>query len=472
MTCRRQLRAHACWALFLAVALAPARSYGLPPPDGIGPILAEMAERGTQFRAEKLHAMGLEGLSAVLDWFLPGTAEPKTAEPPDGRVAELIAQLGDESFRVREAATQKIHRLGIVAQAALVEATRSSDAEIAWRAVRILRAWETERNQDVNRYTTGLNVYLSGITDEPRLQELARRSKLVLDAGLPAAPGRQHVVRLCILALARTGKDQYTDGLKPLLKHRERRVATFVTQAVAAGVAADGHYPAILLDALESEHQDIALTALNSVTAGTDAQQADELKRRLHALLKGNDETLKLQACRPLIAQFHDAEALDYVRTLLNGPKQELARKHQAIGVLGDPRAVGKTIDPKVLELLLSLIKSNETNLRLPAVNALANHAGEDVVRALIPLLGDPLSSVSRAAVRGLQTQTDRKMVRGLLADAAKDGQNEKVKQQAATLIKQFDATPMPPAGSRATRGIRPPMPPIMLDEEVDDIFQ
>jgi HEAT repeat protein len=459
----------ACFAAVLwAALLVPGRAGGAPP-ERIGPILAEMAERGTQFRGDKLHAMGLDGLSAVLDWFLPDTAGPKTVEAPDARVAGLVAQLGDESSRVREAATQKLYRLGIAAQAALVEAARSSDAEISWRAVRIIRAWETERNQDVNRYVTGLNVYLSGITDAPRLHEVSRRCKLVLDAGLPATVGRQQVVRMCIQTLTRAGKDEYTDGLRPLLKQGNPQVAVFVVQAVAAGVTAGAPCPAILVDALESREQQVVSLALNFAAAGSDARRADEVKDRLHAILKGNDENLKLQACRPLIGQFGDAEALNYVRTLLNGPKEDLGRKHQALSMLSDPRAAGKPIDPKVLEMLVSLIKSNETNLRLPAVNVLANHAGEDVVRTLIPLLGDPLSSVSRAASRGLQMQPDRKMARGLLAAAAKDGQNEKIKQQAATLVKQFDAVPTAPAaGARSSRLIG--RPSIIIQEE-DDIF-
>jgi HEAT repeat protein len=455
--------------LLAVAALVPARVEALPPPERIGPILAEMADRGTQFRAEKLHAMGLEGLSAVLDWFLPGTAEPKVIETPDARVAELIAQLGDESSRVREAATRKLYHLGIAAQPALVAATRSGDAEIGFRAVRILRAWEAERNQDVNRYTTGLNVYLTGISDGPRLQELARRSKMVLDAGLPTPHGRQQVVRSCIAALVRAGKDEYTDGLRPFVKHGNAQVATLVVQAVAAGMPADGPCPAILLDALESKEQQVVSLALNYVTAAPSTPRADELKERLRGILKGNDENLKLQACRPLIGQFGDDEALDYIRKLLDGPKQDLGRKYQAISALGDPRRVGKPPHPKVLEMLVSLIKSNETNLRQQAVNALANNGGEDVVRVLIPLLGDPSSSVSRAASRGLQNQPDRKMVRQLLDAAAKDHENEKVKQQAATLVKQLDATPALPAGSRSSRVL--PRPPIILQDENDDIF-
>ena len=114
------------------------------------------------------------------------------------------------------------------------------------------------------------------------------------------------------------------------------------------------------------------------------------------------------------------------------------------------------------------MIKSNESNLRVQSVNALANYGGEDVAKALIPLLGDSLSSVSAAARRGLQNQPDRKMVRELLVAAEKDGENEKVKQQAAALVKQLDATPAPPAGSRSSRVLR--RPPMILQDE-DDPF-
>ena len=48
-----------------------------PEPDGqITAILEDMVMQKQRFRPEGLHALGLEGLSAVLDELLPDTAAP------------------------------------------------------------------------------------------------------------------------------------------------------------------------------------------------------------------------------------------------------------------------------------------------------------------------------------------------------------------------------------------------------------
>jgi hypothetical protein len=55
-----------------------------------------------------------------------------------GRAAELVRQLGDDSFPVRQAATRELALLGCVAKEALIEGLKSSDPEVRSRCRRLL----------------------------------------------------------------------------------------------------------------------------------------------------------------------------------------------------------------------------------------------------------------------------------------------------------------------------------------------
>jgi HEAT repeat protein len=447
----------------LGVLLAAAPAPGQPPPAKIGPILADMVARGPQFRPHGLHALGLEGLTAVLDWLLPDTARPQVLDVPDNAIAALVAQLGHKSYRVRESATEKLHELGIVAQPALVEATHSADAEVSWRAAGILRTWEAERNQDVSRYLPGFAVYLSGIHDKQRLQELGRRTRLVLDGGM-CSGGKIQVVRMCIVALSRPAKDEYTDVLVPLLKHQDVQVAVFLTQTVGAtALEVPGNYPALLLEALQSDRSEVVGSAINLTLQSGDSARAAEVQRRLIAVFHGNDQRLKLQACRPLIHVFNNEEAVDFILEQLRNAKEK-SRQYEAVAMLADPRNQKKTIHPKLLKALPPLIESSDQNLRVTLINALGTYAGEDVVKVLIPLLGDQRVHMSREIGQRLLGQPDRAMVRRLLEEAAKNDPNEKVRQEAAALLQQAQHTSPPatiPRPSRRGRLVLPqPLPP------------
>lgn len=65
------------------------------------------------------------------------------------QIAELINQLGDKSFEVREAATVKLQQSGEAAIPALREAVKSKDREIRLRAERLLTAVEEQLRKTV-----------------------------------------------------------------------------------------------------------------------------------------------------------------------------------------------------------------------------------------------------------------------------------------------------------------------------------
>jgi hypothetical protein len=75
------------------------------------------------------------GFAVTIDLKEPGTDDQAVAKKAD----ELIEKLGDLEWESRENATKELIRLGRVAVAKLVEATRSADAEVKWRSEHILK---------------------------------------------------------------------------------------------------------------------------------------------------------------------------------------------------------------------------------------------------------------------------------------------------------------------------------------------
>jgi hypothetical protein len=70
-------------------------------------------------------------------------------ELSDKQIADLINQLGDKSFEVREAATVKLQQAGEAAIPALREAVKSKDREIRLRSERLLTAVEEQLRKTV-----------------------------------------------------------------------------------------------------------------------------------------------------------------------------------------------------------------------------------------------------------------------------------------------------------------------------------
>lgn len=88
----------------------------------------------------------------VLDVFPPPTKLVRTAtllvhgvDPRlQDRIRELVDQLGSETYKTREAAEERLAQLGPVAVPVLEEALNHADAEIVFRAERLLRSMQRE----------------------------------------------------------------------------------------------------------------------------------------------------------------------------------------------------------------------------------------------------------------------------------------------------------------------------------------
>jgi HEAT repeat protein len=402
--------------------------------------LDDMAARGSQFPPERLMALGPEGFAAVFDWLLPETADAKPAEVPDDVARELIARLGDENYQVREAATRQLHQLGPGAQAAVLRAAASQDADVSWRAVRVLRSWEDARNQDVGRYVPAMSACLAQLRDPQRLTEIARRVQRTLELSPPRGHSRDQIVRACIAALTRADDDRFLDPLRPLLDHQNARVGLLIVQAMSMALReqTSGTCPKLLLAALESPRSEIVQAAVDALPNCAKSPHAAEVRRRLTAAFEGPNERLKMRACRALLCIFDDPAALEHLLEQA-GQTQDRQRQYEAIGILADPRNRGKPAGPKLVKTLTDLIGRNDLgHMRVTLTTALGNYKGDDVLRALAGLLADNYQPVRDAAANRLREHDDRPAVlRALDAtiQASKDGKNQALERQAEQLL-------------------------------------
>ncbi len=95
--------------------------------------------------------------------------EPAAADPAIGkRIDDLIDKLGDLDWEVREKSTKDLVRTGRPAVAKLAAASRSSDAEVRWRADHILR--EIRENAPSPVITAGI------VTNDPQVGPIALAS--------------------------------------------------------------------------------------------------------------------------------------------------------------------------------------------------------------------------------------------------------------------------------------------------------
>jgi HEAT repeat protein len=395
------------------------------------PILDEMAARKAQFDADRLHRLGLEGLRAMLDYLLPETAEPKPLGESDEAIARWIAQLGHESYAEREMASRELVRLGPAVTPHLVAATKHPDAETSWRATRILRQWESERQENKNRYLPAFTAYAGGISDKPRLDELLRRVLLMLESG-PPANDKQQVLRQAMAALTRAGRPEHLDALGPLLDHANVQVAVLVVSSVGQG-AAGLPPPGLMLDALRSERVEVVNAALTHVMRSPEGPERDAVRDILIERFQGDNENVKFRLGVTLWQGFEWPEARDYL--LEEAQQGDRSRQYQALGALASPRNQPRPADEKLVEGLSPLLESADMNVRRMAMTALASHSGEAVVRRLIPLLGDAQQFIAQEAARRLATQPDKDMLRRLLAEAAEDESQPKVREEAKKLL-------------------------------------
>jgi HEAT repeat protein len=335
-------------------------------------IFATMEQQGKAFNPEPLVQLGPAGVEAVFDRWLPQSRLTQSRQPIAELMRELATNLASEEYKVRQDAVERLTLFGEQARPHVVEASRSEDREVRLLANTILAAWsrqgtpavdgEQRRRDDCFREACG--VYLSQLDGDERLKALLNRVMLALEVGLQPHDCRTRL-RPCLRRVANLG-DRWINELRPVLQHDDPQVPVFVIHAIGGARPSD-FFPELLLHALASDRPEIVEAALSWSLNHGDERRGPDLKTALRKLLDQPNESLKFQACWPLLHDFRDEDARAYLLSQLRA--DDLARVRTALGWLGDERNRGSKA---MLEALPPLLKHENELVRLEAAQALA----------------------------------------------------------------------------------------------------
>jgi len=390
-------------------------------------ILAAMRQEGQSFNPEPLCTLSRTELSALLDHLLPETRADNLLSEVD--VGRLIRQLGDPRWSVREHATRELIAHGRSHSARVKKATWHDDPKVRVRAKTILTAWKAEAI-DTGPYRKAFQQCLKRLESPEALLDLAHRVRVALrQDGLTAA--KRRLLGLCLQHLALAPSDEIIEALVPILDEAPESVgACVLRQTVACRGRRNLH---LLVEAgLRSDRQSVVEFALS----WSSDHRSAEVKRLVYRIFEGDNEALKFTACFPLMHDYGDPKGVQYLLTQVNSPDK--ARARRAISWIGDACNNGKPATPAILEKLLPFLNSQDAEARRVAADALGTYSGEKVVKALIPMLADPVDIIAAEATSNLRRQRDADMVRRLLQEAADGATNLTVRQKSRRLLSEL----------------------------------
>lgn len=398
--------------------------------------LVEMSRKAAEFDPKELHALGSDGLRALLDTFLPESAEPvKIQEVREEEVRMLLSRLSHDEFRVRQDATEKLIATARACRDLVVKATQNEDPEVRFRAERILMAWAPKEAESTQRYLAAWWVYLEGIKDSDRLDMLARRTVAAFNLDL-SNDERLNFLRLCVAGVAQGGDHPSCDLLRPLVKHPDAKIATLVVETVGGYKGDNRFFPQLLVDALGDGRDEVVLAAISKAPNCWDQSRKQEVRTALEKIFESRSEPLKFQACFPLMHDYHEPRAISYL--LAQVESTDTGRRKRALSWLGDACNSGRPATAEILGKLVPLLESRSNQMRHDVAEALGTYAGEEVVKSLLPLLADPQPVVVEAAARGLKGQRDKAMVCRLLEEAAENGSNMTLRGRAREIAAEL----------------------------------
>lgn len=405
---------------------------------GIEDVLSRMSAEKRRFNPEALRKEGVAGLSRLLDRLLPQTAKRPRPSLSKAEAAKFVRQLGHDHYRVRENATRTLTNKAEPFRELVEQAARDPDLEVAIRAALILIVWDAKRQAllptDASQYADAFSAYLDGLADKAMLSELARRTRLALQSR-SLSEGQRRVLSHCLAALARSGKDRYTDPLIPLLGHDDVSIAVWVTSTVGSR-SRNRYFPRLLLEALKSKRERVVDAALSWTPNCWDRSKSAQVKRLVTAIFEGDNEKLKFHACFSMMHSYADKRAINYLLSQTNSPDK--ARARRAISWIADACNTRKKAFPRLLEQLGPLLKSKDKELRRMAADALRIYQGQQIVDALIPLLGDPEDIIRSEVSSNLLDQRDKSMLKARLADAARNAHSHTVRAKAKELLSRL----------------------------------
>ena len=417
--------------------------------SGLKNALAAMARDGQQFDPQPLVKQGVAGMRAVLDHCFPESAPSAKTDQED--IRNLIEQLGDESFDVREQAAVKLQRLGRGHQQLLRDALDSDDAEVRFRLSAILKSFQRRTAVDTDRMQKtcrALEVYLGAVDDLACQQELARRVTTSLQARLDQSEKAQ-LLQVCLAAMAQWKVDLVHEELLPLLEHEDPAVAIFAMRGIG-GRTGNSYIAPIHLGAIESGRRELVKVGLRSMPCPIwDRQNKPRVHKVYNNIFEGDDpfwdfsdDDVFMQTSAFVAARdFHIPEARDWpLRRMASDDERQALR---AIQSLGDTYYMRRPIYPELLAALEPHLNSDDAQFRQRAIYTVGVYQGEPVPALLLAGLADREQAVWQTAGRRLADQhryhpAGKSPIPTLLKDAMDQSSDEQFKARAAFLLEHL----------------------------------
>jgi hypothetical protein len=422
------------WIIAIAVFWAGGAG---EPAESIDDQLIAMSVKGSAYDPEPLHGLGADGLSELLNRFFPSTAPPPQKAPAEQLLKRWIVELGAEEFGVREEAMRRLMAYARARRELLAAAADSDDAEVRLRARRVLSAWEPRPHSAWEKCLPGFSNYARQIKDRQRLELLARRTAAVLEQGMPASDELK-LIRICLAGVAQGGDEASCELLAPLVRHADAKVATLIVETIVTYKQDKTFFPNLFVDALQSDRDQVVAAVIGRVSRSGDMARDERVRQSLRRIFERRSETLKFQACFPLIHEFGDEGAIAYMLAQTQSP--DSGRAFAAIASIGDAANAGRPVTKEILASLAPHLESTNAEFRRVAAKALATYAGEEVIVRLIPLLADLQSIIATETERGLLAQPDKPLLRKLLAEAAEKHGDPRVREHARHALDKLNA--------------------------------
>jgi hypothetical protein len=197
--------------------------------------------------------------------------------------------------------------------------------------------------------------------------------------------------------------------------------------------------PQLLVDAITDERPSVAEAALRFVLGAQDANRRSGVLTALQQVFNSRDESLKFQACLPLIRDYHDSDAWLYV--VQQTARKDANRARTAFNWIGDTKNCGQEAEPRFLERLTTSLPAAPVEQRRAGAQVMGTFVGRDVVLRLIAMLGDGDATVSQQANACLLAQPDKQLVAQLLESALTKSDDKLVHSRVKDLMSNLRRT-------------------------------
>ncbi len=240
-----------------------------------------------------------------------------------------------------------------------------------------------------------------------------------------------------MMAIVQAGEDKYVDRFKALLNHGDVRVAVFVTTRVGVD-RRNGYFPDLLVQALRSDRVEVVDEALSWTPNCSHTSRRSDVRQALLRIYSGDNERLKFHACFPLMHDFHEPCATDYLLDQVSSRNEERAR--EALCWIGDSCNYGRAPTQRQLDVLTPLLRSSDAGVRCSALGALGRYRGSVIIQKLIDSLADQDETIVHEATSKLvhDRYHDKQMAIELLDHASKDHVNPQVRQRCQAALEKL----------------------------------